>query len=144
MNELLMRRRLLMGKSTPNPYEGFTYGRIYNGQVRRSSTPINGKIAWVSPEYDVSSRAGHFLLYGYHDPGILPKDFWSSDYAEQSMRLKLSDNSNWAGSKYNNYNGSRTNNVRNWMTLPSNPGILVVATTFALADFYLYDRTAGE
>lgn len=144
MNELLMRRRLLMGKSAPNPYEGFTYGRIYNAQVRRSTTPINGKIAWVSPEYDVSSRAGHVLIYNYHTPSLLPKDFWNSDYAEQSMRLKLSDNSNWSGSRYNNYNGARNNNVTNTMTLPTNPGVLVVATTYELADFYLYDRTAGE
>lgn len=144
MNELLMRRRLLMGKSAPNPYEGFTYGRIYNSQVRRSTTPINGKIAWVSPEYDVSSRAGHVLIYNYHTPAMLPKDFWSSDYAEGSMRLKLSDNSNWSGSKYNNWNGARNNKVTNTMTLPSNPSILVVATTYALADFYLYDKTAEE
>lgn len=139
-----MRRRLLMGKSAPNPYEGFTYGRIYNNNVRRSSTPLNGKIAWVSPEYDVSSRAGHVLIYNYRTPATLPKDFWSSDYAEGSMLLKLSDNSNWAGSKYNNYNGARNNKVTNTMTLPSNPGILVVATTYELADFFLYDRTAGE
>lgn len=144
MNELLMRRRLLMGKSAPNPYEGFTYGRIYNYRLTRSNTPIYGREQWVSPEYDVSSRAGHVLIYNYHTPAMLPKDFWSSDYAEGSMLLKLSDNSNWAASKYNNYNGTRNNKETNTMTLPTNPGILVVATTFELADFYLYDRTAGE
>lgn len=125
-------------------YTGFKYGRIYNNNVTRSDSPINGKVQYISPAYDMTGRDGHVIVYNYRDPATLPKDFWGSDYSERSMKVILSDSTTWSGSSANNYNGARNSNITNTFTLPSNPSTLTVATTFDLDDFYIYDKTAHE
>lgn len=125
-------------------YTGFKYGRIRNHDVTRSDSPINGKVQYISPAYDMTGRDGHVIVYNYRDPATLPKDFWNSDYSEQSMKVILSDSTTWQGAAANNYNGARNSNITNTFTLPSNPSTLTVVTTFDLDDFYIYDKTTHE
>lgn len=141
-SELMLRRREMMSKAD-NPYEGFTYGRIYNGNIQRSNTPIYGKKQWLSPAYDVSALSGHSVVYNYNAQAKLPKDFWGIDYAENSCKCVLQNGSNMAASNTNGYNGARNSAVKNTVLLPTNAKTFVAATTFDLDDFFLYDRTAG-
>lgn len=144
VEELIARRRELMMEQAVNPYEGFTTGRIYNGNVNRwvavtSGTQTGSK---VSPWFSVIG--GHTVVYNYHSQGKLPKDVIGSDYAEQSVKIALSNGNYEGASNKNGYLGGRNTNVKNVCQLASNAVSIICCTCFGLDDFYIYDRTSGE
>lgn len=143
MMDLLRRRHQLIGKKY-NPYEGWYTGRIYNSYVTKWSAVTDGTSTGtkVSPVFPVTG--GHVLVYNYDSQARLPKDVNKTDYAEQSMKATTDTGANWYGSSANGYNGARNSKVNNTVTLASNIVNIIVCTTFALDDFFLYDRTAGE
>lgn len=143
VNEMIRRRTGILQKKV-NPYEGWTYGRIYNGRVTRNTAVTVGTSTGskVSPSFAVTG--GHTLVYNYDSQGRYPKDIMGSDYGEWSMMATRSSGYTWGGNGDNGYNGARDNKVKKVVKLASDIVSIIVCTMFGLDDFYLYDRTSGE
>ena len=127
------------------PYDGWTFGRIYNGSVNRGSNVTTGTSGGskISPKFPCVG--GHTIVYNYDSQGREPKVVQGSDYAEQSMKLYNSSGSNPTGSSSTHNLGARTGtSITNVAQLPSDAAYFEVATTYSVDNFYIYDRTSGK
>lgn len=130
-------RRRAMSKKEVNPYEGFTYGSLYILNVYRGN-PANGVSGGskLSPLYEIPDIGGHTLAWNYNADGKVPKDYHNTDYGQASlMEYDNNGTSSFTG---------RIGGVLAVKKLNTNTVKFIVATTYPLDDFFLYDRTAGK
>lgn len=127
------------------PYDGWSFGRIYNGTVSRSSNVTTGTSGGVKISPKFPCVGGHTIVYNYDSQGREPKVVFGSDYGEQSMKLYNSSGSNPTGSSSTHNLGARTGtSITNVAQLPSDAAYFEVATTYSVDNFYIYDRTSGK